>query len=196
MKKLKQLSLILLLSVGLFSCEAEKADPEITNEYLEGKQIFRYTMDGKPRVTSDVSVSTIGSRVIVEATFNDSISNYKDESFTISLSKLATGSYISSFQNILSNETIGSSNATYKPTGQSWSYSTDNFNPEIAGSIPDMYNANFETGNFTVYSINDKAKYFEGSFRFDLYAPKNQNPNNTIAPKRVRDGYLQYVKYD
>jgi len=189
MKKIKQLSLILFISAGLFSCEAEKTDDQLSNEFLPGEQIFRYELDGQTRVTNDVTVSSSGSLVTIHAVFNDAISEFKTQTFTISLNKLAVGSYVSSVGNINSDDIYGFASASYKHHNVNWSYSTQNVKVNAD-------NVTIQTGSLDILSINDKAKYFEGKFEFDLYAPLTVNENNSIAPVKVRNGYFQYIKYN
>lgn len=196
MKKLKQLALILFISVGLFSCEAEKADGDITNEYLKGKQIFRCEVDGITRVTDSVFVSSQGSSLTITAyllsTVPEEKEKFKYDTFTISFNKLATGNYISSLGNVVVDETLGVSNASYRQSGKNWVYSTDNLDikPEITPNI------NLQTGILSILDINDKAQYFSGNFEFDTYPPKRENPNNTIPPVRIRSGFFQYLSYN
>lgn len=196
MKRLKQLSLILFISVGLFSCEAEKADAEITNEYLTGKQIFRCDVDGVTRVTDSVIVSSNGANISITAYLlsRDTLESqkYKYDTFTINFNKLGTGNYISSLGNVVIDETLGVSNASYKQSGKNWAYSTDNLDldPITTPSV------NLQTGNLVISDINDKAKYFGGEFQYDIYPPKRENPNNTIAPIRIRNGAFQYLRYN
>lgn len=189
MKKIKQLAFILFLSVGLFSCEAEKSDEVIGNEYLPGKQIFRYEIDGVAKVTDDVTVSTTGAAISITAVFPNPESGYKKDTFTIQLNKLATGTYVSTVSGLVLDETYGIANASYKHHNVNWVYSTQNLEANIN-------NAYLQLGSVNILSINDKAKYFEGDFEFDLYAPKAQNPNNTIPPVAIRKGYFQYVSYN
>lgn len=188
MKKIKQLSLILFLSVGLFSCEAEKADEQLNNEFLPGEQIFRYEIDGVVKVTKDVSVSSSGNMISITAVFPEPNADFKTDTFTITLNKLATGTYISSVGGIVLDETYGVTTASYKHHNVNWAYSTQNI--QI-----DANNFTLQTGSLNILSINDKAKYFEGDFEFDLYAPLNVNVNNVIPPVQIRNGYFQYIKY-
>ena len=196
MKRLKQLSLILFISVGLFSCEAEKADADITNEFLTGKQIFRCDVDGKTRVTDSVVVSYNGVNVSITAYLlsRDTLESqkFRYDTFTINFSKLGTGNYISSLGNVVVDETLGISNATYRQSGKSWVYSTDNLDLDPVNTP----SVNLQTGNLIISDINDKAKYFGGEFEYDIYPPKRENPNNTVAPVRIRNGAFQYLKYD
>lgn len=195
MKRLKQLSLILFISIGLFSCEAEKADEDITNEYLTGKQIFRCEVDGITRVTDSVNVSFSGGSVSVTAFLlsRDTLESkkFKYDTFTINFSRLSPGNYISSLGNVVIDETLGVSNANYQQSGKNWSYSTDNLDldPVTTPSV------NLQTGNLVISDINDKAKYFGGEFEYDIYPPKRENPNNTVPPIRIRNGAFQYLKY-
>ena len=201
MKKLKQLSLILFLSIGLFSCEAEKADADITNEYLQGKQIFRCTVDGVTRVTDSVVVTSNGANVSLTAYLlsvdPEQARLYKYDTFTLTFSKLATGNYISSIEDLLATDLVGITNSSYKISGKSWAYSTQNAELNFdSDNIQDYLNMNLQIGSLSIDSINDKAKYFEGGFQYDVYAPKNQNPNNTLAPIKIRNGYFQYIKFN
>lgn len=189
MKKLKQLSLILFLSVGLFSCEAEKVDEVVKDDTLQGEQIFRYEMDGITRVTNNVTVGAVGGKVVMTAIFNDDLSDYKNQTFTVNIDKLATGTYTTNISTQMTEEVFGFCSAAIKLPNVEWLYSTTNLGL-------DLNNLGQNAGSLTILSINEKAKYFEGKFSFDLHAPKAQNPNNNIAPIKIANGYFQYVKYN
>lgn len=193
MKRLKQLSLILFISVGLFSCEAEKADEKITDEYLQGKQIFRCEVDGVTRVTDNVNVSSNGAYVYITAKLLsvnlEEATKFRYDTFTIAINKLATGTYLSKRTNAPADPFLGIASANYKLINKNWEYSTDNLENGNGTVIQ-------ETGSITISNINEKAQYFSGEFEFDMYAPKRENPNNTIAPIRVRNGSFEYIKYN
>src|SRR5690606_8270238 len=119
----------------------------------------------------------------------DPNSEYKNDIFTIYLNKLSVGTYVSSVDAFLLEQAYGITSATYKHHNVNWSYSTQN----VDININDF---GLQTGSLTIDSINTKAQYFEGAFEYDLFAPLSVNPNNTIAPVRIRNGYFQYIKYN
>nr|WP_297309681.1 hypothetical protein [uncultured Flavobacterium sp.] len=201
MKKIKQLSLILFLSFGLFACEAEKVNEDIVDGNIQGKQIFRCEVDGVTRVTDSVSVTTNGRNVRMTAYFlsidEAEKANYKYDTFSIVFNQIATGNYISSLGNMIVDESMGISSAAYTVSNRGWVYSTNNFDIAYPGNPADLINLNLQTGILSINSINEKAEYFEGNFNYDLYAPVTEdfNPNNTIPPLRIKNGYFQYIKY-
>jgi len=189
MKKLKQLSLILVLSIGFFSCEAEKTDEQLGNQSFSGQQIFRYEIDGVTKVTNDVTVNTVGSGITITAIFKDQAAQYKADTFTITLSKLEEGTYVSSIDAFDLEQGYGITSATFKHHNVNWLYSTQNIEPNVN-------NTSYQTGNLVIQSINNQAKYFQGEFEYNLYAPKTANPNNTIPPISIKNGYFQYIKFN
>lgn len=200
MRKIKQLSLILFLSFGFFACEAEKVNEDLVNNNFQGKQIFRCEIDGVTRVTDSVQVTTTGATIQIKAHFlsvlPEEAVKYKYDTFVIGFNKLATGNYISSLGNLIVDESLGFSTASYKYTNKTWYYSTDNLEINYTGNPADLLNMNIQTGSLSIDNINEKAKYFGGNFSYDVYPPKNQNPNNSVPPIRIRNGFFQYIKFD
>jgi len=189
MKKIKQLSLILFLSVGLFSCEAEKSEAELKDKSFPGEQIFRCEINGETLVTNDVTVSTTGKLITIKAVFPDAKEQFKKNIVSISFEKLEAGTYISQINtNPPINGIYSYSNASFKSHKNSWEFTTQN-------AVDYVKTSQYQTGSLNILSINDNAKYFEGKFEYELFAPIKINPNNIFPPLNIRNGYFQYLKY-
>lgn len=188
MRKIKQIALVCIAAIGLFSCESEKIDEVSKDDSLVGEKILRFDLNGQTRIArgNDIIVTmSADSSITIKATIKDVYSDYKPITFTTNISHLSKGNFVTDPTKMDPLNPLYAS-ASLKLPQDTWTYSTS-FAPETV----------LDKGNLIIQHWNANAQQIEGNFAFNVY-PMPQEPVEGVTPPtmlKIQNGYFKYLHY-
>ncbi len=188
MRKIKQIALVCIAAIGLFSCESEKIDGVVKDDTLLGEKILRFDLNGETRIAKGKDVSVIlaaDSTLTITATIKDKYSDFQPVVFSTKISHLAKGNFVTDFRNLDPLQPLYSS-ATFRYQNVNWEYAT--------GNAPESV---FDKGSLVIENLNVNSRQIEGRFSFDVYPPELEPVPGEPAPTmiKIENGYFKYLNY-
>lgn len=189
--------LSLLLFVTLTACHKEPIDTVVTDDYIKGKAIVRFELNGityGARANDVESFYNPDGSLHIAANAKDENNDFDQITLSINISSTEKGFYPTDGF-IINSELDSYSTASLKYKRYSWPYTTFQFSAEET-----TQNIN-RGGSLTITKVNEFAEQIEGHFSFELAPPTKEEVHNLppdhpdLAIRKIENGYFKYVNF-
>lgn len=189
MKKLFNISSLLLLFIFLLGCSKEPIDEIVTHDHIKGEAIVRFDWDGVTYGARHNDVSVVyndNGSLTIAVNAKDEDNDFNRINFGISISSAEKGFYPTGYDFTLEQFTF----STMKLVDV----------PHFYMSIPNKFMLDIDNGSLTITEVNEFAKQIEGHFSFELalQIPDEITDVSDVPypmTQKIENGYFKYINY-
>ena len=199
MKKLFNISSLLLLFIFLLGCSKEPIDEVVTHDHIKGEPIVRFELDGVTYVAKGEDVlprfTEIGAPFYITVGIKDEQNDFKTFSLVIFAPSTQKGTYRTGITQdpfeMMNTYTHAGIYEYYRSSATEFSTIYYEGDRPTTDTVTDR-------GSLVITDFNVAANQIEGTFEFELVPPYDLNiaPEEYPSPIKIENGYFKYINLE